>query len=89
MRGGLGQKSWWHSLGEAGRGVLTGFGMAALAKVECLNLGLGLLWVVLGDVARVEAVDAICEAMVFVVAQGTRRGGLFHNGRDFPTWWGS
>ena len=25
---------------------------------------------------------------MFVLAQGGRRGGLFHQGRDFPTWWG-
>ena len=62
--------------------------MADLAKVECLELGLGLLWVVLVDVARAEAVAALCEAMVFVVAQGARCGGIFHKVRDFPTWWG-
>ena len=62
--------------------------MAALAKVECLELGLGLLRVVFGDVDRVEAVATLCDAMVFVVAQGSRRGGLFRQGRDFPTLWG-
>ena len=64
------QRRWLRSLGEAGRGVLTGFGAAALAKFECLELGLGLLRVLFGDVARAEAIAALCESMVFVVAQG-------------------
>ena len=72
-------------MGEAGQGVLTGFGAAALAKVECLELGIGLLRFVFGGISRAEDVAALCEAMVFVVAQGSRRGGLFHQGRDFPT----
>ena len=79
---------WWRSFGEDGRGVLTGFGTAALAEVECLELGLGLLWVVFSDVERAYVVAALCEAMVFVVAQGARHVGLFHQGRDFPTLWG-
>ena len=75
-------------MSEAGRGVLTGFGTASLAKVECLELGLGLFWVVFGDVARAEAIAALYEAMIFVVAQGARRGGLLRQVCDFPTWWG-
>ena len=85
MRGGFGRRNCQRSLGEAGRGVLTGFGMASLAKVECLELGLGLLWVVFSDVERAYVVAALCEAMVFVVAQGAFRDGLLHQGRNFPT----
>ena len=76
-------------MGEAGRGVLTGFVVAALVEVECFELDLGLLWVVFDDVARVEAVATLCESMVFFVAQGSLRGGLFHQGRDFPTFLGA
>ena len=54
------------------------FGTAALAKVECLEPGLGLFRVAFGDVARAEAVAALYYALVFVVAQGECRGGLFH-----------
>ena len=75
-------------MGEAIQGVLTGFFMADLAKVKCLELVLGLLRVLFGDVARAEAIAALCESMVFVVLQVARRGGLFHQGRDIPTWWG-
>ena len=88
MRGGFGRRNCQRSLGEAGRGVLTGFGMASLAKVECLELGLGLLRVVFGDVAHAEAVYALCEDMVFVVKQGERHGGIFRQGREFHTGWG-
>ena len=65
-------------LGEAGLGVLIRFGTAALAEVECLDPGLGLFRVVFGGVARAEAVAALYEAMVFVVAQGVCHGGIFH-----------
>ena len=53
FRGEYGRRVWWISLGEAIQGVLTGFVMADLAKVKCLELVLGLLRVVFGDVARV------------------------------------
>ena len=56
--------------------------MAAIAEVKCLDLGLGLFRFFLGDAARAEAVAALYEAMVFVVSQGVRHGGLFHQGRE-------
>ena len=72
-------------MGEAGRGVTTRFFVAALSEVEFLKLVLGLLLVVFGVVARAEAVAELCEAMVFVVEQGSLSGSLFHQDRDFPT----
>ena len=78
LRGGLGQRSWWRSLGEADRGVLVRFGTEALTEVECLEPGLGILRVVFGDIVCTEYVAAINEAMVCVVAQGACCGSLFH-----------
>ena len=76
----MGWRSSWRSLGEADRGVITGFGTAALAKVQCPELGLRILRVVFSALARAEAVSALCDSMVFVVALRARRGGFSHQG---------